>query len=68
MKEQSPVKYGIPAAFLETWVNLYADNEELFNKERYGFFLINEVGAIDLAECELKHENSEQICTDGRFF
>lgn len=68
MKEQNPIVYGIPSAFLETWVNLYSENEGLINKERYGFFLINEIGGVDVIEHDLKLENSEQICTDGRFF
>lgn len=68
MKELNSISCGIPAAFLETWVNLSSDSQDLLSKERYGFFLINEVGDVNLAEKSLTEDCEEQVCVDGRFF
>ncbi|MCY7297284.1 hypothetical protein [Alteromonas sp. a30] len=49
-------------------MSLSSDSQDLFSKERYGFFLINEVGDVNLAEKSLTQDCEEHICTDGRFF
>ena len=71
MKEQNSGNSPIPYSFLETWMQMRAENREFFIKDRYNSFLIDEMGDIDSARRILarKGNNSDvDMCTDGRFF
>lgn len=71
MNEQSSGDALIPYSFLETWMQMRADNREFFIKDRYNSFLIDEMGNLDSARRILERKSDDsgtEICTDGRFF